>query len=80
MADIARRLFEDDWLELRSPVKQNVPSVGQDCESPTTQYLRVSTSCGTFVDDEDSRDSGIGMEDCSLLHADRAFETISEVS
>ena len=74
-SSIALRLFQDDSPGFYSPCKQMTSDDTDMSLSPMTEYLRSNQMCKTPLTDEDSRDSGIGLDDASTAAGFASFDT-----
>ncbi|XP_064601033.1 M-phase inducer phosphatase 2-like [Liolophura sinensis] len=83
---LPKKLFEDECsLELHSPVKQSDDAAEGNIFSPMMDYFLSKGNSSFLLADEDSRDSGIGLDDsftndeCPLSIFSRPFIQLSKV-
>lgn len=82
---IAVRLFQDDSFSFYSPCKHISTDDADLSFSPMTEYLHMNQTYNTPLRDEDSRDSGIDLDDTptatilTTIDTSRPFSAFSQV-
>ncbi|XP_064601324.1 M-phase inducer phosphatase 1-like [Liolophura sinensis] len=82
---LAKKLFDDDSFNFRSPLKQCDDAEEDNSFSPMMDYFSTKGSSSFVAEDEDSRDSGIGLDDsfsnddCPLSLPSRPFVQLNKV-
>lgn len=82
---LAKKLFEEDSFNLHSPLKQCDDVQEHNSFSPMVDDVLSKRSSSFLVEDEDSRDSGIGLDDsfihdeCPLSILGRPFAQLNKV-